>query len=351
MTVAWLGNRETQLERAAEEAAKLLEASKRPVILFDTDIHGTRAIVALADRVGAAYDIANGSSTLREAAQFTDRGAMTIVPGETRRRADLLVLIGATTPGQAAIIEELATTTPDLGGGKPRALFSVDVKPKGGKAWTALSSGKGGVLGTLAALRAQLAGRPVSAPVRNFDIFSAALADARFPVFIWSGLSGDSLALDMLQGLVADINSDKRASSLHLPADENGWGSVLASGWSSGFAPRTGFARRYPEYDPWRFDVERMIADSEADLLMTVGDCGKRSTSGLKHIALASMAKPQAGADISIGIGRPGVDHDAVVYRSKMGTIGSAPASAPTDRPSAAAVIHAIRQHLVGGAS
>ena len=53
MAVAWIGNRETLVERAAEHAAELLRSSRCPVFSFDTDIHGTRAAIALAERVGA----------------------------------------------------------------------------------------------------------------------------------------------------------------------------------------------------------------------------------------------------------------------------------------------------------
>ena len=75
MAVAWIGNRETLVERAAEHAAALLESSRCPVFSFDTDIHGTRAAIALAERVGAAYDHVDGAALARETALFTDRGA------------------------------------------------------------------------------------------------------------------------------------------------------------------------------------------------------------------------------------------------------------------------------------
>ena len=130
----------------------------------------------------------------------------------------------------------------------------------------ACPAAKPGLGATLAALRAQCAGRKVAAPVANFDRFRSALAAARFPVFLFSGHGRDALALEMLQGLVADLNRTARASGLHLPASESGWGSALASTWMTGFPLRTGFARGFPEFDPWRFDVARMIAAGEADL-------------------------------------------------------------------------------------
>ena len=88
---------------------------------------------------------------------------------------------------------------------------------------------------------------PVSRPVSNFDRFAKALVTARFPVFLFSGHGADALALEMLQGLIADLNRKSRASGLHLPASENGWGSTLASTWMTGFPLRTGFARGFPE--------------------------------------------------------------------------------------------------------
>ena len=45
MAVAWIGNRETLLERAVRHAAALLHSSRCPVFSFDTDIDGTRAAI------------------------------------------------------------------------------------------------------------------------------------------------------------------------------------------------------------------------------------------------------------------------------------------------------------------
>jgi formylmethanofuran dehydrogenase subunit B len=185
----------------------------------------------------------------------------------------------------------------------------------------------------------------VSTPVSKFDDFAAALAGAKFPVFLFSGLSSDAFGLEMLQGLVADLNRKARASSLHLPASESGWGSALASTWMTGFAPRTGFARGFPEFDPWRFDIERMIAEGEADLHLRIstGKSGPAPKArGVPLIMLAKTLKPVAGAAVTIAIGKAGVDHDAVVYSARTGTLHSAAATAPSALPPAAEIIHSI---------
>jgi formylmethanofuran dehydrogenase subunit B len=354
MAVAWIGNRETLVEHACEQAAMLLQSSRCPVISFDTDIHGTRAAIALAERVGAAYDHVDGEALSRETALLTDKGAMLVAPGEVRRRADLVAIVGELPAVHHGFVAELADTVPDLSATNAREIFLIgDEGTKvssflGSRKATPLSCEGAGLSGTLAALRAQRAGRRVSKQVSNFDDFARALGTAKFPVFLFSGHGADGLALEMLQGLIADINRKSRASALHLPASESGWGSVLASTWMTGFAPRTGFARGFPEFDPWRFDVERALASGEADLHLWIsaGSAPPAGDNGVKLIALAKTAEPVAEAEITIAIGEAGVDHEAVVYSGRTGTLAAVKAGKGSDLPSAAVVIRQIADKI-----
>jgi formylmethanofuran dehydrogenase subunit B len=351
MAVAWIGSRETSLEHAAEHAASLLQASRCPVFSFDADIHATRAAIALAERVGAAYDHANGAALARETALFTDRGAMTVALGEVRRRADMLVVVGEIPETYRDLLAELARTTPDLPAPNARTFFLIgnDGNMVPGSNGTPLACGKAGLNGTLAAIRASLAGRQVSTPVSNFDAFASALKTAGYPVFVFSGHGVDRLGLEMLQGLLDDINKKSRASGLHLPASENGWGSVLASTWMTGFAPRTGFGRGFPEYDPWRYDVSRMIAEGEADLHLWIApdpSLKPKTPKGVSLIALTKTVQPVAGAAVTITIGEAGIDHDGVVYSARAGTLRAVAAHAASPLPSAAAILRTIAGHL-----
>jgi len=355
MAVAWIGNRETQLQHAAEHAAQLLDASKCPVFTLDTDVNGVRAAIMLADRIGAAIDLVDERATHAETALLTDKGAMTIAPGEARRRADMLVLVGDLPAIHDGLIAELASSTPDLSGGKQRALFRVDAaksrseRSYGKRSITQLNLARGGVNGVLAALRAQLCGRAVASPVSNFAVFADVLKSAAFPVFAFSGASLDALGLEMLQGLVADLNKTRRASTLHLPASERGWGAVLASTWSTGFAPGIGFARGMPEYDPHRYDAARMIAGGEADLLLTVSAAAPGREAKRKDMTLIALTKtdrPVAGAAVTFACGEPGIDHEAVLYTARLGTLAFRAASEPSDRADAAGVLRLIEATL-----
>jgi formylmethanofuran dehydrogenase subunit B len=217
-----------------------------------------------------------------------------------------------------------------------------------------LTCGEAGLAATLAALRALCAGRRVSAPVANFDLFAKALAEARFPVFLFSGHAADALALEMLQGLIGDLNATGRASGLHLTASESGWGSAQASTWMTGFPPRTGFSRGFPEYDPWRFDVARMIAAGEADCHVWISGSAERTPpkprKDMPLVALAKTPEPVAGAAVTIHIGKAGVDHDGVGYSSRIGTLVALKARSPTDLSSAAAILRAIADQIPAGA-
>ncbi|MBZ9857239.1 tungsten formylmethanofuran dehydrogenase [Mesorhizobium sp. CA13] len=354
MAVAWIGNREALVERAAAHAASLLSSSRCPVFSFDTDIHGTRAAIALAERLGAAYDHADGAALARETMLFTDRGAMTVAPGETRRRADIVVIVGELAQIHHDLVAELAGTVPDLSTRSKREFFlvgsnGVSVPLKNGRKATLLSCGQASLGATLAALRAQYKGRQTSRPVSNFNDFAKALTAAHFPVFLFSGHATDGLALEMLQGLIADLNRKSRASGLHLPASENGWGSVLASTWMTGFPLRTGFARGFPEFDPWRYDVERMIAAGEADLHLRISATVTqlpRNRGRTALIALAKTEEPVAGAAVTIAIGEAGIDHDAVVYSSRTGSLKSTDTRAASKLPSAATIIRLVASRV-----
>jgi formylmethanofuran dehydrogenase subunit B len=355
MSVAWVGSQAVLLPDAIQHAARLLASSRCPVISFDADVHGTRSVIALAEKLGAAYDHIGGRELAGEVALFSDYGGMFTTPGEVRRRADVIVLVGDIPAAHHELILSWAGAPADLSGNPSRGWFHV--KGEGGsgdelsRQVNAVSlSGEGASLGTaIALLRAGLAGRLTTAALANLDKLGKALAEAAFPVFVFSGNPVEPMSLAMLQGLVADLNKTKRASSLFLPSDDSAWGAVLTSVWATGFPPRTGFSSRGPVYDPWRWDIERMLREKEADLHLWIsardgvlpGEQGD-----IPLIALACSAEPMPGAAVTIAVGAPGIDHDGVSYSSRIGTFRVERASAPSDRPEIAGIVRGLMEAL-----
>src|SRR5262249_6608158 len=99
----------------------------------------------------------------------------------------------------------------------------------------------------LALLRACVGGRLAKAPKAMAD-FAKALQVARLGVAVWSAASLDELTIEMLFGLLDELNTATRFTGLPLAPADNAMGVTQACGWMTGFPPRIGFRRGYPEH-------------------------------------------------------------------------------------------------------
>src|SRR6202021_1538891 len=152
-------------------------------------------------------------------------------------------------------------------------------------------------------------------PLSNLDAIAATLRGARFGVAVWTAESLGAREIEMLHGLVRDLNETTRFSTLPLAVPDNGAGVLTACGWITGFPMRTGFGAGAPLHDPWRFDAERLVASGETDcvfLFSALGAAPPAWQSAVNVIALCDRtARFAKEPNVRIAIGRPGVDHDA----------------------------------------
>ena len=134
------------------------------------------------------------------------------------------------------------------------------------------------------------------------------------------GAASTRSAMEMLQGLVDDLNRKGRASSLFLPASKEGGGEARSprAGWFPGSRRAPALPTGRPEFDPWRYDVER---DDR-------GGQGRPAPGGARcrrgAVETAQRHGPVgAGGDRAPGARRrhrlplsanPAADHDAVGY-------------------------------------
>jgi formylmethanofuran dehydrogenase subunit B len=355
MSVAWIGSQPVSLMDAVQKAAGLLKASRCPVFTIDADVHGTRSAIALAERVGAAYDHPLGAVLSREVALFTDHGGMFTTAGEVRNRSDVIVVAGDIPHHHAELLLGWANSAPRPGSVKKRSWFHIHGAGAGklpGRVRAVPLHGEGLCLGTaLAVLRATLQGRQTLSALTNIDRLLKALSTARFPVFVFSGQSGQLPDLIMLQDMVADLNKKGRAGSMFLPADDGAWGTALASLWMTGFPPRTGFRDSLPSYDPVRWDIQRMIKGAETDLHVWMSTRGGQTPpkgSRLPLISLGRTAEPAKGTAVTIAVGEAGLDHDGVYYSSMTGTFRAVQAAKPSQLPSLSGVLGQLGLALPG---
>jgi formylmethanofuran dehydrogenase subunit B len=208
----------------------------------------------------------------------------------------------------------------------------------------------------LAVWRARVGGRPVNpemidAPkLELVDGIAETLRSAHFGCFVWSAAVGlDALTIEMMQALVTDLNVKTRFTGLHIGARAGASGLTQVAGWMTGFPPRTGFGRGYPEHDPWRFEASRLVDSGEADAALWIsafdGEAPPWAKSDIPLVTLAPAgAEPARG--LYIEVGQPGVAHDAVLMAQETGGMTLRAATKPSDAPSVAAVIDAIMAHV-----
>jgi formylmethanofuran dehydrogenase subunit B len=190
--------------------------------------------------------------------------------------------------------------------------------------------------------------------VSEIDAIAAMLQSSTYGVAVWSAADLDALSIEMLCGLVKDLNAKTRFTSLPLAPGDNAAGVQQVCAWMTGLPARTGFARGFPEHDPWMFEAERLVESGEADCVVWISAYRAETPRWRKPFTLIALTDASAEflttPAVQIEIGRPGVDHDGVDYCAPMATFASRSASNPSHKPSAADVIGMLAAALDGEA-
>ncbi|MDE3176591.1 MAG: tungsten formylmethanofuran dehydrogenase [Pseudomonadota bacterium] len=334
-TSAWIDGAPASFDAAVIEAARLLGASAAPLFAhIGADVAGAREAALLAEQTGAALDHADSQALFTNLDPVRESGAMLTTPLEAAR-ADLLLLIG---DGVFDVWPDLAPRLVDRLAQGARTVWLCDsAGARAGIESIAISAGVAR-LSALARLRAEAKLRPLAATPDALRALAKRLREAKFGVAVWSGADLEPLAVEAIHGLVRDLNETTRFSTLPLAAPD-ALGVEQVCGWMTGFPLRTGFACGRPEHDPWRYDARRMIAAGEADCVVRVSAFASEA-----HIAIGWDEAP---ASVRFAVGRPGVDHDAILYDPRVGTFVAHPAATPAGR-SVAQILAAIRARLGG---
>lgn len=349
MAEAWIHGKSALLDAAIAEAVKILAASRLPVIAgLGTDVAGARAAIRLARHVGGVVDHMHSDALLRDLDVMREAGMMVTTPTEAHVRADCLLLVG---PG---LIEAWPSLPETLFAKRRIVWLCPDTATKSASAYSNIDivgDSRIDLPALVAVLRARCAGRPVAnAPVAmaTIDKLAAELKQARFGVAIWSADQHDGLTIEMLCGLVSDLNEGTRFSGLPLATADNATAVQQVAGWMTAFPLRTGFGRGVPEHDPWRFEASRLVDSGEADCAVWISAYGARPPTWKRIVPLIVLtdSRDDLRTDVTIAVGRPGVDHDAVEYLAATATLAAVSAHRPRSVASVASVLGKIIMKL-----
>jgi formylmethanofuran dehydrogenase subunit B len=346
------------LAAAAAEAARLLKAARAPLFHgLAVDLHGVRALLALAERAGAAVDHLFSVPLLANVAVAGASGWVTATFAEIANRADFILLVGGDPAAVFPRFHErlVYNKTPLYRDGPPVVAYlgPVEAAPSADGATLRALVPQARLLDALGMLGVTLRGvRPTPVPGLP-DAGLAAIADglaaARYGTIVWHPASfapaDAELAVERLAAILRHLNVATRCVGLPLGGSGNGVGAVQAALWQTGWPLRIGFGDGAPRHDPWRFDGGRVLQSGEADLLLwaTTLVAEKPPATSVPIVAIVSddvvLAVPAA---VKIRVGIPAIDHGGAVFRSDTVIAMNLQASRSSDRPSVAEAAQAI---------
>jgi len=366
-----IGGKDVSLDAASKQAAKLISKSGLPLFGgLATDVEGMRAVLALADRTGGIVDHALSEAQYRNLKIMQTTGWTTTTLTETRNRADLFIIAGSDIHKFHPRFFERIVSPPD-------SMFHVTAPKR-----TAVFIGKGldrsgakgsriGEVVTLACpdeqagdvvalLRARLRGFRVKPP-KNSGVTLAeidALADrcrnAKYGVVVWAppGLNFPfaELAVEQFTGLVKDLNLTTRFAGLSLGGAEGAATAAAVCAWQSGYPLRVSYASGAPDYDPYCWDIARMLKEGEGDLLVWIAAISPDFAPPQTKVPTIVLGTPGLKLDhepaLFIPVGTPGLDHAGRLVR--VDNVVSLPLKdlGRSDLPPVAHVLSAIEAAL-----
>ena len=191
-------------------------------------------------------------------------------------------------------------------------------------------------------------------PFAAIDAVAEKCKKATYGVMVWAppalSMPQADLTVHLMTEVVRELNLHTRFAGLSLGGNEGAPSAASTCTWQTGFPLRVSFANGTPEYDSYRYNVSRMLADGEGDLLLWVASIG--TDIGLPQTKLPTIVLGTPGVrmaqppNVYIPVGTPGIDHAGQMVRCD--NVVSLPMKnlGRSQLPSAAAVLATIEAAL-----
>lgn len=357
-----IAGRAASLDDAVAAAATLLRAARQPLVTGPgVDLAGIRALLALAERLGAVVDRWRSAPQFANLAVFQRAGMLAATFAEIQNRTDLALVVGSDPAQRYPRFFErlLRNAKPLYRNAAPSVVYlgPAASAPSDPVVAERIVIAGDRLLDALRVLAAAVEGRRVAAaadwPLAALAALARRFESASYGTIIWdaaelpAAMRQDIAAL-ILQ-LLRVLTLKTRCVGLPLGGSDNAQGVAQAMLWQTGWPGRLSFGAGVPAHDPWRYDAERMLRDGETDLLLWVEAFGTEPPPPTRVPTIALLppdAAPPAPAAVEIRIGVPGLDHRGWVMRSDTVVALPLAATRAAPLPSVAAVADAMRAAL-----
>jgi formylmethanofuran dehydrogenase subunit B len=329
-------------QEAVTKAATLLADTKQPVIGGGaTDVSGMRALLSLADRCGAVVDNMGFNAARNNLLTLQDSGWMNTTLAEVKNRCDVLLVVGTDLETAVPRFFEryLWNEAMFLDDSKHRQVIYLGKAPSGnastlpnGEKAQVLACDDGALPEVVGVLRALVKGQPIRAEkaggiaVADLQVIADKLKAAKYGVVTWgAGALGINthaeLIVQTISEMIKDINDKgSRCSGFPLAGKDGDLTANQVCGWTTGYPARVSFARGYPEYDPFLYDTNLMLANGEADALVWVNAFNAKAASPISDLPTIVIGRSgmtfTKEPDVFIPVGTPGIDHAGHAYRT-----------------------------------
>jgi formylmethanofuran dehydrogenase subunit B len=124
----------------------------------------------------------------------------------------------------------------------------------------------------------------------------------------------------------------------------------MVSAWTTGFPPRLGFGRGYPEFDLWRFDAERLTRSRECDGLLWLSPFAAKAPAFKADMPTIALTQPGTvftrTPDVLIETGLPGADAPIVMFSPRHQALVSTAATAGAPHPAPATILGMLLRQI-----
>jgi formylmethanofuran dehydrogenase subunit B len=184
---------------------------------------------------------------------------------------------------------------------------------------------------------------------QDYDEIAGRLITARYGVIAFSPEDFDALAIEALFTFAEQLGHSTRVTLLPIINDAGAQTAALVSSWTTGFPPRVGFGRGYPEFDFWRYDAERLTRSGECDALLWLSPIAAKGPDWKTDIPVIAITRAGAvfsrAPEILIETEIP-ASEPAELYETRSQSIRAVEAKGLTAAPSPAAILERLASEL-----